>query len=65
MTTNFPGESAKIFQFPARGRFAAADSRDQSESAKNLMSPRVAKITFGGAWYHDAAIQDAERPRQN
>jgi Protein of unknown function (DUF2735) len=63
MTTNFPRESATIYQFPARGRYAAAGHRDQTESAMT-MSARAAKISFG-AWYHEAAIQEAEQGRKN
>lgn len=65
MTSHLPRESAQIYQFPARGRFAAASHRDQSESVVNLMSPRVGKTVLGGAWYHEAAIQDSEQGRTN
>jgi len=58
MTTNFPRESAQIYQFPARGRFAAAGCHDQSESVVNLMSARIGKTVLGGAWYHEEAIRD-------
>jgi hypothetical protein len=62
MTTSFPREPAKIYQFPARGRFAAVRQHDQAEST--MMSPRAAKISFG-AWYHEEAIRDAEQGRKN
>ena len=65
MTTTFTGESAQIYQFPSRGRFSAAGHREQSDSVVNLMSARAAKIVSGGAWYHEAAIQDAEAGRQS
>ena len=58
MTTHLPRESAQIFQFPARGRFAAASGRDQPESVVNLMSPRIGKTVLGGAWYHEEAVRD-------
>lgn len=64
MTTNFSRESPHIYQFPARGRFAAPGHRDQSEAVVNLMSPRVGKVVSGGAWYHEEAIQDAEPGRK-
>jgi hypothetical protein len=59
MTTNFsaaPGASgsAKIYQFPLRGRFAAG----QSEAGSTVL-PQGMKIASGSGWYHDAAIQDA------
>jgi Protein of unknown function (DUF2735) len=64
MTTSSSPESAKIYQFPARGRFASA-GREDSKSAVAMMSPRVAPATFGGAWYHEEAIRDAEGARKN
>ena len=62
MMTNSPQASAKIFAFPARGRFALDDKRDDAKSANNVTLPRFAKLVVGGAWYHEQAIQDAERP---
>ena len=64
MTTNLSRESAQIYQFPPRGRFAIAGQRDRSESVVNLMSARIGKIVSGGAWYHDEAIKD-EQGRNN
>ena len=57
--------SAKIYEFPARGRFVVAALRDEPDSAAKLATSRVAKATCGSAWYHEAAIQEAERPSQN
>ncbi len=58
MTANFPRESAKIYKFPARGRFAADGPRaDESDS----VSSRIPRTACGSAWYHDEAIQDADR----
>jgi hypothetical protein len=57
--------SAKIYEFPARGRFAAGGNLDENKRAANLTSPRVAETVLGGAWYHDEAVQDAERARKN
>jgi hypothetical protein len=61
MKTNNFQQSAKIYQFPARVRPTAAGSGDVA----NGMSPRLAKAAFGSGWYHDAAIQEAERPAKN
>jgi hypothetical protein len=60
MTTGPVRESATIYPFPARGRFAAEreDSRDPN------VAPRYAKATFGAGWYHDEAIQE-ERAKKN
>jgi hypothetical protein len=65
MTTSSSRESAQIYQFPARGRFASAAVQDDSKSVVSVMSGRVAQTTVAGAWYHDAAIQDAERARKS
>jgi hypothetical protein len=51
--------SAKIYEFPARGRFAGNEHRGESQPSANVL-PRVVKIAFGNAWYHEEAV-DAER----
>jgi len=57
--------SAKIYEFPARGRFAAGGDLDENKSAATFTAPRVAQAVFGSAWYHDAAVQEAEQARKN
>ena len=68
MTTNSQSGSAKIYAFPARGRFAPGN-RDGSHQDANAASPWIAKDVVGGAWYHEEAIQEAikeaERNRKN
>lgn len=63
MTANLDRVSAQILQFPARGRFAAAANHDDKALA-NPLAPRIDKIAMGSGWYHDQAIQDAERDRE-
>jgi hypothetical protein len=65
MTTNFDSGSATIYQFPARGRFAENVRGEEANATANAGSPQVAKIVFGSGWYHDEAIQEAERARKN
>jgi uncharacterized protein DUF2735 len=48
MTTNSPQASAKIYQFPIRGRRAVEADREQ-----------VPTVNTFGSWYHEAAIQEA------
>ena len=60
MAASFQRESATVYEFPLRGRFAQA-SRQHEEAAEAAKLPR---ITFGGAWYNDAAVE-AERLRKN
>lgn len=62
MTTNAHGGSARIYQFPLRGRFATDDQQAQANDSR-VMS-RAAAVAVGSAWYHDEAIE-AERTRSN
>ncbi len=64
MTTSTAGGSAQIYQFPPRGRFAL-NARDESQARTNLETQPLVKVAAGSGWYHDAAIQEAERPRSN
>jgi len=63
MTTSVYRGSAKIYQFPARAR-AAPEGQTASDdrAAPNLNARRVAAAACGSAWYHEAAIQEAEQP---
>ena len=65
MTTSHDRGSAEIYQFPPRGRFAAGSKRDDSKSVSGLASPRAPMTAFGGNWYHEEAIQEAERARRS
>jgi hypothetical protein len=56
--------SARIYQFPARGRFAASGQHEATEPAATAALPRDVKIVVGSGWYHDEAIQIAERERK-
>jgi hypothetical protein len=58
MTTNSQPASVKIYTFPARGRFALGDNHEEAKPASNATLPRFAKLVVGGAWYHEAAIQE-------
>src|ERR1700733_12500411 len=49
--------SAQIYQFPARGRFAL-NARNESQAVE---SQPLVKVAAGSGWYHEAAIQEAER----
>ena len=62
MTTNFHHPTAKIYEFPVRGRFKGVVRPNESMSTPNLASPR-AEVVFGGSWYHEEAVQE-ERARK-
>jgi hypothetical protein len=65
MTTISDRGSAKIYRFPARGRYAVAGSRDGFNSATSMSNvatlPRAAVTTCGSNWYHAEAIQEEEQ----
>lgn len=61
MTTNEHRESATIYTFPPRGRFAAA----APERAPSATSKPTVTISTGEAWYHEEAIRGAEHPHKN
>ncbi len=66
MTTNYPHQTAKIYQFPIGGRAAAHGLRKDIKSAAELMAQRTTPTVCGEGWYHDAAIQqDAKRTREH
>jgi Protein of unknown function (DUF2735) len=60
MTSHYQG-SARIYDFPPRGRFAASASQNADAAAKT--APRAPAVAFG-SWYHEEAIE-AERTRKN
>jgi len=60
MTTNSVRSSATIYQFPAGGRRALGQHRDEATIAHDVTPPRVSGEAIGGAWYHEAAIQEAK-----
>ncbi len=61
MTTNQVRETATIVQFPVGGRAGLA----RRDDFKRAASPRVADIAYGGSWYHDEAVREAELARKN
>ena len=60
MTTSIPRGSAQIYEFPPRGRFAQ-NGRDEAQLRANVEPQPLVKVASGSGWYHDAAIQEAER----
>jgi Protein of unknown function (DUF2735) len=65
MNTDLIHGSAKIYQFPAGGRSALGSRRyEDAKAVTDLASPRTSDVAIGGAWYHDAAIQDTKPVRE-
>ena len=70
MTTRFSAPlefsgSAKIYQFPPRGRYAENAQRDVAGSTVAASLPAGAKIVSGSGWYHEEAIQEARKSEQS
>jgi uncharacterized protein DUF2735 len=57
--------SAKILMFPVAARAAASNLGVKAKFAAELASLRDQPLDHGGAWYHEAAIADAEQPRKS
>jgi hypothetical protein len=64
MTASSYRESATVYQFPKGGRAALGGRRDEAEAAETSTAPRIARVASGGAWYHEEAVQKAERARK-
>jgi Protein of unknown function (DUF2735) len=58
MNSSLNHGSAKIYQFPAGGRTALGGRR--YGEAKPAVEQGPTEVTVGGAWYHDAAIQESK-----
>jgi Protein of unknown function (DUF2735) len=64
MTTTFNRETAKIYTFPKRPRTADSGRRETSTATIEAMPVRLATTACGEAWYHEAAVEDADRDRK-
>lgn len=62
MNTSLNHGSAKIYQFPAGSRSALGGR--ETRAVADLASSRVSEVAVGGAWYHDAAIQESKPVRE-
>ncbi len=50
--------SAKIYQFPVRGRFASPNGYAPAES-------QFPTVSIGDAWYHDEAMKEEQKARKH
>ncbi|MDQ0467651.1 DUF2735 domain-containing protein [Labrys wisconsinensis] len=55
MTEGTDRRSAKIYQFPPRGRVAAR-RRDEVKTELEAAAMRACDAASGSGWYHEAAI---------
>jgi predicted trehalose synthase len=66
MNTSLNHGSAKIYQFPVGGRSGVSGRhQDETKTAADLASSRVCEVAVGGAWYHEAAIQESNPVRES
>ena len=65
MTANSNRGSAKIYQFPAGGRAGLGGRGDAARLVEEFAASRVARVACGSAWYHEEAVQSAERAPKN
>lgn len=63
MATLSHSGSAKIVQFPKRGRFAT-ERRDAAKPLDRAGASFAPVVDWEGGWYHQAAIDEATRPRR-
>ena len=65
MNTSLNHGSAKIYQFPAGGRSALGGRRyEEAIAVVDRPLSKAAEVAVGGAWYHDAAIQESKPGRE-
>ena len=57
--------SAKILTFPLAARANASNLGVKAKFAAELALLRDHPLDYGEAWYHEAAIAEAEQPRKS
>jgi hypothetical protein len=63
MATGTHRDTAKIIEFPRNGRKPAGGYKEfeaVTETAAMQPSPAVCDAAFGGSWYHEEALREAE-----
>lgn len=60
--------ASNVYRFPSRSRPSQPVAREGEGSVAELFGPPLARMEFGSAWYHEAAMQeeaDEERRDQH
>lgn len=65
MNSDLNRGSAEIIPFPSRAGTTFGQLRDVAKPVAKFPLPRAVKVASGSSWYHEAAIQDADRTFKN
>lgn len=65
MASNTPIESAKILEFPAGGRAGLKNGSPALTKLDEMERVAATRIAIGGSWYHDVAVQEADKGHQH
>jgi hypothetical protein len=65
MTENSYRATAQIYQFPIGGRSGLAVRRETSKPAAEYNLETTTKVAIGGSWYHEEAVNEADRGRKH
>lgn len=63
MSANTNRETAEIIPFPLRARASSIEHHDAEAAVVKFPLPHIARVACGNCWYHETAIQDADRAR--
>lgn len=50
--------ASNVYHFPTKSRPPQPVAREGQGSVAELFGPPLARMEFGSAWYHEAAMQD-------
>jgi hypothetical protein len=65
MNTDLNRGPTKIIPFPSSARTTLGELRDVAKPIAKFPLPRAVKVASGSSWYHEAAIQEADRTFKN
>jgi hypothetical protein len=60
MATRSHRETAKIYQFPVKGRTGVDRKAVEAKQLHDQVPDTYADCAFGGCWYHEAALHDVD-----
>ena len=60
MATSSHRETAKIYQFPVKGRAGVDRNAAEAKRSNDRAQETYADCAFGGCWYHEAALHEVD-----